>query len=119
MQKDEIRERLIELIESAYFCPIEELADHLIANGVTVQRWIPVSERLPEEEEVLCYCENRYTTEIQVRYFSKNLKETSRDYFPRYDQERPGFFYSDLEYGLIEDTRVTHWMPLPEPPKGE
>lgn len=28
------------------YCTI--LADHLIANGVTVQEWIPVSERLPE-----------------------------------------------------------------------
>ena len=25
----------------------EELADHLIANGVTIQQWIPVTERLP------------------------------------------------------------------------
>ena len=31
-----MRERLIELIEDAYFCNIEELADHLIDNGVIV-----------------------------------------------------------------------------------
>lgn len=31
-----MRERLIELIEDAYFCNIEELADHLLANGVIV-----------------------------------------------------------------------------------
>ena len=36
MQKDKIREQLIDLIEGAYFCGIEELADHLIANGVTI-----------------------------------------------------------------------------------
>ena len=29
------REKLIELIEEVYFCSIEQLADHLIANGVT------------------------------------------------------------------------------------
>ena len=29
-------ERLIELIEDAYFCNIEELADYLLANGVIV-----------------------------------------------------------------------------------
>lgn len=27
----------------------ENIADDLIANGVTVQEWIPVTERLPEE----------------------------------------------------------------------
>ena len=37
MTKDKIRERLIGLIEGAYFCAIEELADHLIANGVTIE----------------------------------------------------------------------------------
>lgn len=31
------REKLVELIEQAYFCNIESLADYLIANGVTVQ----------------------------------------------------------------------------------
>ena len=27
---------------------IESLADYLIANGVTIQNWIPVTERLPD-----------------------------------------------------------------------
>ena len=37
------REKLIELMEQAYFCSIEELANHLIANGVVVREkgeWI-------------------------------------------------------------------------------
>ena len=53
------REKLIELLaiyDSTYdcdFCPKDQhgglcgngcLADHLISNGVTVQKWIPVSE---------------------------------------------------------------------------
>lgn len=29
-------------------CHISELADHLIANGVTVQEWVSVEDRLPE-----------------------------------------------------------------------
>lgn len=30
------RDKLIELMEQAYFCSIENLADHLIASGVTL-----------------------------------------------------------------------------------
>lgn len=48
------REKLIELLrEVQYLGGLEErIADHLIANGVTVQRWIPVTERRPEENDV-------------------------------------------------------------------
>ena len=48
-----IREQLMNLIddlqphEGKTFA--EALADHLIANGVTVQRWIPTSEKLPKQ----------------------------------------------------------------------
>ena len=46
----DVREKLVELIESARYWgsnTSEEIADHLIANGVTVQEWISVTERLP------------------------------------------------------------------------
>ena len=58
------REKLIELItdienEIVRAYPyttntfrIEETADHLLANGVTIQKWIPVSERLPELDKM-------------------------------------------------------------------
>ena len=41
---------------------IEKLADHLIYNGVTVQEWIPVTERLPENETdvLIAYTRNGY-----------------------------------------------------------
>ena len=42
------RKKLVELIESArYWGSSEEIADYLISNGVTVQEWISVTERLP------------------------------------------------------------------------
>lgn len=46
------REKLIKLIQTAvggcatYWAGL--IADHLIANGVTIQNWIPVTERLPD-----------------------------------------------------------------------
>ena len=49
------REKLIELLQCS---PTDvmgnhgvgAMADHLIANGVTIQQWIPVTERLPEDD---------------------------------------------------------------------
>ena len=86
------------------YCTI--LADHLIANGVTVQEWIPVTDRLPEEGEyVLCVLKGfNYGGKIQVCKFVPADKFKDKPYFEHF---RNGF------------PSVTHWMPLPEPPKGE
>ena len=55
----DVREKLVELIQESGACfdcfpvsgyeknQIEKIASHLIANGVTVQEWISVTERLP------------------------------------------------------------------------
>ena len=55
----DVREKLVEILKQAPFEgkvldewwweeKIKRIADHLIANGVTVQEWISVDERLPE-----------------------------------------------------------------------
>ena len=115
----------------------EIIADRLIANGVTVQEnvkmsdellkqlknapitifksepsivtvheWISVKERLPEEGEyVLCVLKGfNYGGKIQVCKFVPADKFKDKPYFEHF---RNGF------------PSVTHWMPLPEPPKGE
>ena len=102
----DIREKLIDLIvgakrtdpETGSFT--EYLADYLISNGVTVQEWISVNDRLPEEK-VNCivhykhaYCDNDDYWAIGICF---------------YDGEK---FRMDWSY------KVTHWMPLPKPPKG-
>ena len=77
------------------------LAEYLIKRGVTIQRWIPVAERLPEEN-------GRYLCNVKSFAF-------------------PGCFYQAIlqcdkhgfREGNIYTEDVTHWMPLPEPPKGE
>lgn len=54
------RENLAEIVKSAgYRClpsnttdfHLERFVTDLLSFGVTVQRWIPVSERLPKEDE--------------------------------------------------------------------
>lgn len=75
----------------------EAVADHLIANGVTIQKWIPVSERLPEKRETVLVCDAR------VGYINA-WEYLGRDEW-LYDSS------------IWETKEITHWMPMPEPPK--
>ena len=113
----DVREKLVELIQNAksamksenLSCDIERnmfVVDFMMANGVTVHEWIPVTERLPEEGDyVLCVLKGfKYGGKIQVCKFVPADKFKDKPYFEHF---RNGFPF------------VTHWMTLPEPPKGE
>lgn len=105
----EVQETGVNEIPVGYGCTREYVknemvASHLIANGVTVQEWISVKDRLPEEGEyVLCVLKGfNYGGKIQVCKFVPADKFKDKPYFEHF---RNGF------------PSVTHWMPLPEPPK--
>lgn len=124
-----MRDKLVELLRMYFhncgnspehpIVIIDSFADFLMEHGVTVQQWIPASERLPEEhdsmfiklhggegwttgmfrkisDEVLACVENEDGT--------KTVKQTHT---------------TDGEWRLssIRRAKVTHWMPMPEPPK--
>jgi hypothetical protein len=100
-----MREKLIEVLENDD-CPllyvlgenVGSLADYLIANGVTIQKWIPVSERLPEDDsDVLAYL---------------RIGEEGRIYPANYAK---GMWF-DCIFNTPATNTTTHWMPLPEPP---
>ena len=114
------REKLIELLSQVqYLGGLEEkIADHLIANGVTVQKWIPVSERLPEEDDkYLVYMGWGRHYWCEVLSFAKDGRKVDKYDFNR-DWENVWYRY-DSECGYLTIDNVTHWMHLPEPPKGE
>ena len=116
------REKLIELLkevvaiqECGFGDPrptYETVARYLIAHGVTVQdgednnvptKWISVKDRLPEGDKVvLCYKADR-----GIR-FGKLLDAT-------YANGVQAFMDRDRCFAF----GVTHWMPMPQPPKGE
>ena len=100
------RHKLIELLKNGGvrdFPFNAVLADHLIAHGVTVQEWISVKDRLPEyaDGHVLV------TDGMRVKISCRNACYKTASGETRCAQ--------DYGAGMC----VTHWMPLPQPPKGE
>lgn len=97
-------------------CGFALAVDYLIANGVMVQRWIPVTERLPEKDgSYLClsqYCGSRWCA---VRGFAKDGRKKDEYDFQR--RWKNVWFDYDSEHGYFVIDSITHWMPLPEPPK--
>ena len=101
------------------------------------QQWIPVAERLPEPEtDVLAVCNrNGYIFVIPAIY--EDGKMLTRDSawnwsdiycYGLYDEEADDYyipegwwenrqFNPNDVYNNPVDCAVTHWMPLPEPPK--
>lgn len=101
------REKLIELMKDTHVngawhhWGYEESADHLIANGVTVQKWIPVTERLPEKgETVLVY-------HADMGNWQPVMEATLYE----------DGWLTKFDFDPCENPNITHWMPLPEPPK--
>ena len=104
-----VREMLAVIVKSAgYRClpsnttdfHLERFVTDLLSFGVTVQRWIPVRERLPEP-----------FVPVLVQMLSGVPFPTVRELFI----SRDGIWYSALYHR--EPDVITHWMPLPEPPK--
>lgn len=98
--KLEIRNRLIKLLSQKGF-GVEGAtiaADHLVANGVTVQEWIPVSKRLPEvNTAVLGFL---WGTTVDIVWINGRTGNWASEYVNEY-----------------KGWEITHWMPLPQAPK--
>ncbi len=110
----DVKEKLVELL--SYFADgysvenrhivggqkVCEIADHLIAHGVTVQKWISVKDRLPEEDkDVLAFCYWHESWQVQVCHLSSNWN---------------GQWHTSVAGQWVI---VSHWQYLPQPPKGE
>lgn len=76
--------------------PTEAVADYLLDSGVTAQEWISVKDRLPKNDEIVIIC-----TDKNFIYAGELIGDT--------------WFLDNDSWTAT----VTHWMPLPQPPKGE
>ena len=109
----DVREKLLELIANAkYICANdysdhtedEYIADTLLDNGVTVQEWISVNDKLPNDREWVIVWHTGYDTPKKAKY-----KDDFAPFLP--------VFLIDGDNG--NKGEVTHWQPMPQPPKGE
>jgi hypothetical protein len=67
------------------------------ASDILRRRWIPVTERLPEDRVEVLVSSGMFAPFIEVAFYD-------------------GLFYSAWD-GETEIAAVTHWMPLPQPPE--
>ena len=120
----DVREKLVELLQNAkaamksenLSCDIARnmfVVDFMLANGVTVQEWISVKDRLPDET-------GRYLA-VKKRIAPDELGGNRTDIvilrFFVDDGFRMPTHIPDWINGEINE-EVTHWMPLPNHPKG-
>lgn len=92
-----MREKLIEILSVPIYPhelvdPIEAVADYLIDSGITIQKWIPVTERIPDWKDGKVLVSTKYGFSICERTVNGRWKGQHANW-------------------------ITHWMPLPEPPK--
>ena len=124
----DVMEKLVEILKQAPFEgkvldewwweeKIKRIADHLIGNGVTVQEWISVDDKLPEVVSI--QKGYRSTVKKSIRVLCVCVQKSGKT------MVKEGYceWYNDYQEprwkipGTIDE--VTHWQYLPQPPKGE
>ena len=111
-----MREKLIDIVEAyADFLDwdtkeemVDSIMEFLATDNNVGHKWIPVTERLPKP----------YVDVITLRQdlLSKNYHAVGLEYVTlRGEANIPAWSKDHLTW----KNKVTHWMPLPEPPKGE
>lgn len=111
---DDVHGKLMGILQRAPYIRCEDVhrqyaVNWLMNNGVTVQdgrdndvpaKWVPVTERLPEDSVAV----NLHTKSgvVGTGFYDKHTKSWVQ-------------YYS----GGAICVDVTHWQPMPQPPKGE
>ena len=119
----DVREKLVELLTEFYGCDpmyydVDALAiaQHLITHGVTVQEWIPVDDRLPIDEQNVLVIAHGWDGRL-VYVGSHKRVEAQKSWITGITNKSSEWLLWGWSY--LKEPMVTHWMPLPQPPKGE
>ena len=127
----DVREKLVELLngiidggfkwhsysyESGEQLNNDEIASHLIAHGVTVQEWISVDDRLPDDEQEVLVIAHGWDGRL-VYVGSHKRVEAQKSWLTGITNKSSEWLLWGSSY--LKEPIVTHWMPLPpEPQKG-
>lgn len=145
----DVREKLIELLKTnacpspfmcdpacRYYgfgdCFPDRFADYLIANGVTVQENVEISDELLKQlkNAPITICKEEPSIEV-VQEWIPVEERLPEDWTDVLVLSRFGFLETAVYTGtpgkwragwngdMLESDSITHWMPLPQPPKGE
>ena len=121
----DVREKLVEIVrEKATELPglgvsatqTLRFVDHLIANGVTVQDWISIKDKLPEE------CPHPYEDMTKAVLIYTPVDGYSHIGWYAGKDYRGRDVWKTLSAMRSYQTctkKVSHWCRLPQPPKGE
>ncbi len=126
----DVREKLVELLDNfqrdlspfagndKFFVVDDnvEQAEYLIANGVTVQEWISVKDRLPSDEQDVLVIAHGWDGRL-VYVGSHKRVEAKKSWLTGITNKSSEWLLWGWSY--LKEPMVTHWMPLPQPPKGE
>ena len=119
----DVREKLAEIVKKAAYSSLPSNTEdfhlnmfvtNLLSHGVPVQDWIPVNDRLPDKTGRYLVLKNRIApdclggnrTDIVILRFFVDKGFRMPTHIPDWINEE-----------INEE--VTHWMPIPQPPKGE
>ena len=114
----DVREKLVEILKQAPFEgkvldewwweeKIKRIADHLISSGVTVQEWISVKDKLPENDGQYLIFTTQYFTPDHIDEIDHIDGTEISGYSKRF-----GFLSKNGIY-------AKYWCEMPQPPKGE
>ena len=118
MARMDVREKLVDIVKKAAYSSLPSNTEdfhlnmfvtNLLSHGVTVQEWISVDDRLPDSCGFPCLMcgENSFG---QIRVFEGFTGYMERGKFEWHSNQK------DID---IDVWTITHWMPIPQPPKGE
>lgn len=133
----DIKEKLVKIVFKSLCrhihksCKLaENIADDLIADGVTVQDNTEISEELLQQlrNAPLTILHEEPTIEVVQEWVSVKdrlpkegecviVYDTRVDYIGMW--EFSGVAWYNDDYNPLGIDEVTHWMPAPQPPKGE
>ena len=124
----DVREKLVEILKQAPFEgkvldewwweeKIKRIAEHLIANGVTVQEWINSDEMLPEFP---CLAIDVNGNSVFIPDGILTIKDKHGEWCINASLAKEVRIIDGTKIdALIWENRIAYWMPLPQPPKGE